>query len=208
MKERRINEIKGIVLVAVGLIVLASLISFNPYDLKFYTSHPNFPPKNFIRTFGAYLSGLLLFLFGWTSYVIPAFVFWLGVNFFKQQPVLLRWPRLLGIIGLLLSLGSLIGILPLVNDTAIFSRAGFFGFTIARVVSNYFGRLGAYILFSTLVLLFFALVTEILISTFFIWVANKAKALFAFLGKFAVKKEKKKVTQTLSEPKPKINVAN
>ena len=53
MKEKRINEIKGLVFVAIGLILLASLVSFTPFDLSFYTSSPNIPPKNLIRTFGA-----------------------------------------------------------------------------------------------------------------------------------------------------------
>lgn len=61
MKEKRLNEIKGLLLIAASVIILASLVSFTPFDLKFYTSHPNIPPKNFIRTFGAYFAGLLLF---------------------------------------------------------------------------------------------------------------------------------------------------
>ena len=81
MKEKRINEIKGLVFVAIGLILLASLVSFTPFDLSFYTSSPNIPPKNLIRTFGAYLGGLFLFLFGWASYAVPLFIVWLGIRF-------------------------------------------------------------------------------------------------------------------------------
>ena len=44
MKPRHINEIKAIIIVAAALIIFASLISFTPLDLPFYTSHPNIPP--------------------------------------------------------------------------------------------------------------------------------------------------------------------
>ena len=78
MREKRLNEIKGVILIAAGLIILASLISFTPFDLSFYTSHPNIPPKNFIRTFGAYLAGIIFFLFGWSSFCYPGTYFIFG----------------------------------------------------------------------------------------------------------------------------------
>ncbi|MBN1914116.1 MAG: DNA translocase FtsK [Candidatus Omnitrophica bacterium] len=165
MREKRLNEVKGICLVAVGLLILASLVSFTPYDLSFYTSHPNIPPKNLVRSFGAYLSGVLFFLFGWPSYSIPLFVLFLGVKFLRQDEPDLRLPRLLGILVLLLSLGALIAT-GLKNETAVFSRGGFLGFIISRFVVKYFGFLGAYIVFITLSVLSFALVSEVLVSAF------------------------------------------
>jgi S-DNA-T family DNA segregation ATPase FtsK/SpoIIIE len=165
VRERRLNEVKGVILVAVALIVLASLISFTPFDLPFYTSHPNVPPKNFIRTFGAYLAGLLIFLFGWSSYFIPLITLSLGVKLFQQQRTDLRLPKILGMLVLLVSISSLVGLFSFKNEAIIFSRAGFLGFTIANFVNAYFGRLGAYIIFLTLIILSFALVVEVLISS-------------------------------------------
>ena len=165
MKERRINEIKGIILLAVGLIILASLVSFTPFDLSFYTTHPNIPPKNFIRTFGAYFSGVLLFFFGISSYLIPLFVLSGGVLFFKQRKPDWRLPRVLGMLFLLLSLSSIAGIFISANRHAAFSSSGYFGFLLSGLVVSYFGKLGGYILFLTLALLSVALVTEVLIST-------------------------------------------
>jgi len=165
VKERRINEIKGIILLAVGLIILASLVSFTPFDLSFYTTHPNIPPKNFIRTFGAYFSGVLLFFFGISSYLIPLFVLAGGVLFFKQRKPDWRLPRLLGMLFLMLSVSSIAGIFISANRHAAFSSSGYFGFLLSGFVTSYFGKLGGYILFFTLALLSVALVTELLIST-------------------------------------------
>jgi DNA segregation ATPase FtsK/SpoIIIE, S-DNA-T family len=166
VKAKRINEFKGVLIVAIGLIVLASLVSFDRNDINFYTSSPNTPPHNWISSFGAYLASALLFLFGWASFVLPAFILWMGIKLFLNEPPDLRWPRIAGITVLLLSLGSLIGLILLDNQTIALPRAGFFGFIIAKLINQYFGKLGGFILFIALALLSLALVTEILISTF------------------------------------------
>jgi DNA segregation ATPase FtsK/SpoIIIE, S-DNA-T family len=173
VKAKRINEFKGVLVVAIGLIVLASLVSFDRNDIRFYNSSPNYPPHNWISSFGAYLAFLLFYLFGWASLVIPALLLWMGVKFFLNEPPDLRWPRMLGILFLVVSTSSLIGLISLDNPTVSFARAGFFGFNIAGAISHYFGRLGGFILFITLVLLSLALVTEILISTFLLNTCNK-----------------------------------
>ncbi|MDD4898975.1 MAG: DNA translocase FtsK [Candidatus Omnitrophica bacterium] len=186
MKERRLNEIKGVIFVAIGLIILASLVSFTPYDLGFYTSHPNTPPQNWIRAFGAYLGGLLLFLFGWASFFVPLFVIFLGVRLFRQEEIDLRIPRILGILVFLLSVSSLIG-LSLGNEVYAFSRGGFLGFASSNFIATYFGRLGGYITFITLAILSLALVTEVLISTFFSHVFHKSKNLITPALNFKLK---------------------
>ncbi len=217
MNERRINEIKGVVLVAVGLIVLASLVSFHREDLPFYTSHPNVPAHNFIRTFGAYLSTALLFLFGWAAYVIPAFILLLGVRLFQQEKPDLRIPRLLGVAGLLLSISSFVGLSILNNDAVRFSHAGFLGFIISNFVGTYFGRLGGYIIFTTLIILFSALVTEILISSAFLNIANRLRPVFTPFFNLKFKKKEKPVIRPsfngrkeslVSQAKPKIAIPN
>jgi len=142
VKEKRINEIKGVIIIAISLIIFASLISFTPYDLSFYTSHPNIPPKNFIRSFGAYFAGLLLFLFGWSSYILPAVMVFLGVRLFKQDKPDLRPPRLIGFIILVLSVSALTGIYSFKTASLKFSASGFLGFIISNVITNYFGSLG------------------------------------------------------------------
>jgi len=209
VKERRINEIKAVILVAASLIILASLISFTPYDLAFYTSHPNNPPKNLIRAFGAYLAGALLFLFGWAGYIIPLFIFYLGVRLFRQQIPDLRLPRIIGILVLLLSASSVIGIFGLGNDGLSFSHGGFLGFILAKFVVTYFGKLGGYILFGTLMLLSFALVTEVLISTFLVSLTEKFRSLFKPVLAFHFKPKVKSPAANNNKPpvvKPKINI--
>lgn len=200
MKEKRINEIQGVILVAFGLIVLAGLVSFTPFDLSFYTSHPNIPPKNFIRTFGAYFSGILFFLFGWSSYLFAAAILFLGVRLFKQEKPDLRLPKILGFFILLLSTSSLIATFNLKSAAAKFSSAGFLGFLISGFVNNYFGWLGACILFITLIILSTVLVTDILLSVFFVDISEKSASALKSLFKFKIKPRQKE--KNIFKPEP------
>lgn len=175
---------------ALGLMVLASLIRFDRLDLPFYTSHPNLPPKNLLGIFGAYLGGLIVFLFGRpASFIIPLFILLLGVKFFRQQIPYLSIPRILGILILLLSVSSLIGMFNLGNNFINFHYSGFLGTVTSNFVTAYFSRLGGFIIFSTFIILSLALVTEILISSLFLHIVNKAK--FVLGPIFALKKRQR-----------------
>jgi len=204
VRERRINEVKGVVLVAVGLMFLASLIRFDRLDLIFYTSHPNFPAKNLLGVFGAYLAGIIVLLFGnISSFVIPLLIITLGIKYFRQDKPYLSIPRILGMFVLLVSISSLIGMFNLNNDPFRFQTAGFFGTLTANFVTTYFSRLGGFIIFITFIILSLALVTEILISSLFINSAEKLKSIFS--GIFAFSNLRK---ATAVKVKPTINKAN
>ena len=196
MRERRINEVKGVVLVAAGLMVLVSLLRFDRLDLVFYSSHPNFPPKNLLGVFGAYLGGLIVFLIGnISSFLIPFLVIMLGIKYFRQDKPYLSVPRLLGMFVFLVSVSSLIGMFNLTNDMLRFHSAGFLGALTSNFVTTYFSRLGGFIIFITFIILSLALITEILISSLFLKVFEKGKSIFFGLFKFSNHISKQKATQ-------------
>ncbi len=189
MRERRINEVKGVILVAIGLMVLASLVRFDRLDLVFYTSHPNSPARNFLGVFGAYLAGLIISLFGnISSFLIPFLVISLGIKYFRQDKPYLSIPRLLGMFVLLVSISSLIGMFNVNNDPLRFQTAGFLGSLTANFITTYFSRLGGFIIFITFIILSLALVTEILISSLFKQIIEKTKAFFSGWFNFANRK--------------------
>lgn len=190
MRERRLNEVKGVILVAVGLMVLASLIRFDRADLVFFTSQPNIPPKNLLGVFGAYLGGFLVFLFGnISSFIIPFLVITLGVKYFRQDKPYLSIPRIMGMFVLLVSISSLIGMFNLSNDLLRFHTAGFLGALTSNFVTAYFSRLGGFIIFVTFIILSLALVTEILISSLFLNTVEKSKSFFS--GFFSLSNKQK-----------------
>ncbi|KPK97045.1 MAG: hypothetical protein AMJ95_11215 [Omnitrophica WOR_2 bacterium SM23_72] len=154
-------------------------------DLPFYTSHPNIPPRNFLGIFGAYLGGVIVFLFGRvTSFFLPILVMLLGIKFFQQDIPYLSIPRVLGMLILLLSISSLVGMFNLNNEYMRFYTAGFFGSGISNFITTYFSRLGGFIIFLTFIVLSLILVTEILISSLFLNIFNQTKALLGSLLRF------------------------
>jgi S-DNA-T family DNA segregation ATPase FtsK/SpoIIIE len=185
VKERYISEIKGIIVFALGIIVLASFISFTPNDLSFYTSSPNVPAKNLIRGFGAYLAGFLLLLFGWPAYIIPLAVIWQGIILFRQRSPDLRVPRLLGLLFFLISVSSIFAMFgESSTDVIQFSSGGVIGFLLSNFLITYFGRLGSYIIFITFVVLSFTLFTQVLLSATFLSVSKRGKSFFKALSGF------------------------
>ena len=205
MKERRLNEVRGIIFVAVGLMVLASLVRFERLDLPFYTSHPNIPPKNLLGIFGAYLGAIIVFLLGRpTSFLIPIFILMLGIKFFRQEIPYLNIPRILGIIILLLSISSFIGMFNLKNEYLRFYYAGALGAVISTFITSYFSRLGGFIIFITFIILSLALVTEILISSLFLNIFNKANLIFKPILNFKIRPKRvivKSLPQERKEPR-------
>ncbi len=205
MKERRLNEVKGVILVAVGLMVLVSLIRFDRLDLAFYTSHPNIPPKNLLGIFGAYLGGIIVFLFGRpASFLLPLLILLLGIKFFRQGKPYLSIPRILGIFILLVSLGSLIGMFNLKNEYIRFYTAGFLGAVSANFITAYFGRIGGYIIFITFIILSLALVTEILISSLFLNIADRTKHILRPLFNFKIKPRSLKIRPSFQDKESKV----
>jgi len=185
VRERRLNEVKGVILVAAGLMVLASLIRFDRFDLVFYTSQPNIPPKNLLGIFGAYLSGLIVFLFGRiSSFILPLLVILLGVKYFRQEKPYLSIPRILGMFVLILAISSAVGMFNLSNSMVRFYLSGFLGALAANFITTYFSRLGGLIILLTFIILSLALVTEIMISSLFTAMAAKAGAVFSGLINF------------------------
>jgi S-DNA-T family DNA segregation ATPase FtsK/SpoIIIE len=186
VRERRLNEVRGVILIAIGLMVLASLIRFDRLDLAFYTSHPNNPPKNLLGFFGAYLGGIIVSLFGRpTSFLLPLLILLLGIKFFRQGMPYISVPRILGILILLVSISSLIGMFNLKNEYIRFYQAGFLGAGLSNFIVAYFSRLGAFIIFITFIILSLALVTEILISSLFLGAINKTKFFFMSIFRFS-----------------------
>ena len=93
------NEIIGITLMAAGLVLLLSLVSYSPADLPRWWLFEAFADKagkvgaNFIGPVGGVLGFMQILLFGAAACLIPVALLWFGVMkmVFDRQ----LWPRLL-----------------------------------------------------------------------------------------------------------------
>ncbi|MFC1658253.1 DNA translocase FtsK [Candidatus Omnitrophota bacterium] len=201
MRQRILNEVKATALFALGLLIMVSLASFTPNDLSFYTSHPNLPPHNLIRGFGAYLAGALLFSIGWSSWLVCILIILWSIRLFRQRDIDLRFVRIFGLVILILAISSLFAMFDQgMNPGRQFSHGGLSGYVFSELVTGSLGRLGAYIIFLTLIFLSLTLAFDIFMSAF-VLKAIRGLSVLAWL------KPRKIVFKLRKEPQPKVKEA-
>ena len=175
MNHSHLNEIKAIILIAVGLLIFLGLVSYSPQDLSFLSFPANAPAKNFIRIFGAGFSFGLFFIFGWVSYLLPLILFSWGLDKFRERAFFLPF-RLPGLLLLAFSLASLMAMTSGLAEVC-FRRGGLFGFIFSQFLLTYFGT-GGWVIVITLALLSCVLVMEFLVSRFILKITEALKAKF------------------------------
>ncbi len=168
MRSEHLDEIKGILILAFALILFASLLSYTPDDLSWFTTHPNFPPKNLIRSAGAYTSGALLFTFGYSAYFFVVFLFFWSWNIFTSRAMVFTIGRIASL-SVLVSVMSGLFCLSGPNVTADrFSMGGVVGILFSEFLVGNFGVLGAYIILVALACLCLVVAGEFLVSPLFV----------------------------------------
>ncbi|OIO35638.1 MAG: hypothetical protein AUJ74_05305 [Candidatus Omnitrophica bacterium CG1_02_44_16] len=182
MKKEYVLEIIGIFIFALTVLIFLSFFSYNSADLSFYTSHPNTPPKNLINVFGAYLSGIFFFVFGWASYLFPTFLFLWGLKFVRAEKIRANIIKILGFLILTVALSSFLAMFFITQQTLRFRRGGIVGLVFSDFLSHYFGRTGAYVMLLMLGLLSLPLIGEILIFPFLAGFFENIKVRFSLKG--------------------------
>jgi S-DNA-T family DNA segregation ATPase FtsK/SpoIIIE len=178
MKYEHISEVKGIIILALGLILLASLISFVPTDLSWYTSQPNIPAKNWVRICGAYAAGVLFFSFGKSSYLIILFMLFWSWNRLTNRVIRFSVAKLISFSVLLCVASAILSLTSLHGAAAHFESAGIVGLVVSDFLSRYFGAVGAYIILFALGALALVLTGEFLLTPLFVKVSMTAHELF------------------------------
>lgn len=203
MKQEHINEIKAIIILALGMILLASFISFVPEDLPWYTSVPNSPTQNLIRITGAYIAGVMFFVFGYSAYALVVLLFFWSWNKFLSREIVFNWYKLISFIVLLCVLSSLFSMNGSQISSDRFQRAGLIGFFISDFLVEYIGWMGSYIILITLGVLAFILSGEFLLTPFF---AKVIDLVISYKGNFL--ENISALKQKVPNIKPKINLGN
>lgn len=164
MTREHFNEVKGIVVFALGLILLASMVSFVPDDLSWFTTYPNAPVKNLISVVGAYTAGSFFFVFGYSSYFLVIFLFFWSWNKFSSRNIKFTIAKAISFLILFTVISCLLSMTGPQTDFARFTRGGFIGFSCADFLVNYLGQMGAYLILSSVGVLTFVITGELLVS--------------------------------------------
>jgi S-DNA-T family DNA segregation ATPase FtsK/SpoIIIE len=173
-KHKHRNEMMGLLLLAAGLLVMLSLLSYSSTDPCFSVSGTGARTHNVIGIIGAYLSDILLRLFGITSYLVPLLMFGYGIFLtFGGEPV---HPYLKNVGGLLLfiSFSAFFGLqgetLRLLGEEI--PSGGMLGGLIAHLLLSGFSSTGAYIIAITAIVVSLMLLTPFSLVKAFAWLSS------------------------------------
>lgn len=86
LAEGKGREVLGVLMAAMGLLLLASLISYHPLDESLLQSADGEERRNWIGPVGAQLAALLLGLFGLASFLLAAGLVWAGARRMRRAP--------------------------------------------------------------------------------------------------------------------------
>ncbi|MEK6576529.1 MAG: DNA translocase FtsK 4TM domain-containing protein [Nitrospirota bacterium] len=109
-KEDLIDEIKGIILIASGILLALAIFSYRPDDPSFFTAGDSRTIDNLIGRVGSYTADIFFQIFGAGSYLLPIFIVipgWRKVTRKENSLSLL----FLGEVILLFSVSSLAGLI-------------------------------------------------------------------------------------------------
>jgi DNA segregation ATPase FtsK/SpoIIIE, S-DNA-T family len=159
-ESKRLNEVTGFVCLAIGLLVLFSLVSYRTYDPSWNTAAGHLRPQNLAGYFGAYLADLLLQTFGLSALLFPACAFLLGWKWIRSEAIDSPAVKLAGFILLGLSLSASLGQLPGLHVFGL-PASGVVGMLLAHGLAAVLNKAGA-----ALVTLTGMIVSVYLVSTF------------------------------------------
>ena len=149
---RGFNDVIGLVLMALAVLLLASLLSYDPHDLAANIVPPNPSTRNWVGPFGAHLADLCFKGAGAAAYVLPVLFLFVGLGCFFHSFAYLR-RRWLWTVVLFLCCA---GLLDLYSDRLpnLKPRVGLVGGVLGEALNqhlfSYFGTVGATIIFSML----------------------------------------------------------
>ncbi len=155
-----IDEVLGIAFILFALLIAVSLASYSPADPSFSTVTSSAEVQNAVGKIGAGFADFFVQIFGISAYLLPVFLIVLGVTQIRVKPAARNSLSLMtGFALMAISLATLRSIAwesPAETTLLIalpYNNGGMIGEIIANFFLDYFALTGAYIIFSSLLLI-------------------------------------------------------
>ena len=163
LAQARRDEIIGFSLVALALLVLLSLISYDRFDTGLYTSDPNPIRNNVVGIVGAYVAEGVLFPFGLAGFVLPAALAWWAWRVFFGEARNEFIVKLGGLGLLMIALTAVAGVYDIQWHSSSFRAGGLIGYYLDSRAQLWFGPVGSRVLSVTIAFIGFLLTTDLLL---------------------------------------------
>ncbi len=213
-KHIKTSEIGGILLLLISLFFLISLISYDSQDPSWAsTASSETTVNNYGGKAGASSAEILIQVFGFTSFLIPIALFYLGIQTFLPNERKRLLSKILGVVFLLLILSALL--YALIRDVnwrgATIASGGLVGNILSSFLIRFFNHTGTVLILIGLIFLFLIFSTHLsmskilhLISELFRFAFKEVRIRISSYQKAKRReKMKKKVIEKYSAPKPK-----
>ena len=175
--QKRVNELIGLLLLSLGLVLLLSLASYHVQDPSLNTAAVA-RPHNLIGYPGAWFADLLLQGFGIGAFVFPILLFGLAWKWLRSDEVEAGAIKLCGTLLLLLSLTAAVSFAPRLT---LFSGAipigGILGMLLAHYLMHALNPTGAILLTITTLVVSVYLVSTFTMSKLAVWFAGPLRIL-------------------------------
>ncbi|MCD6583978.1 MAG: DNA translocase FtsK [Candidatus Omnitrophica bacterium] len=152
--RRIIVHLQAVIFFSLGIMLLLSLVSFVPQDIKWISSPYNKNPHNLVGILGSYLAFFLFFAFGVVSYFFPFYFIFKGLeklNLIRAYGVSQKKSvKVILFLILIIFFPALVGIF-FSEPVIVYEKAGGLGFFISHFLRTYLGFWGSLIFLSTIV---------------------------------------------------------
>ena len=176
-QHKRLNEATGLVLLSAGLFLWLSLVSYQAQDPSWNTSAGSVRPLNLTGYVGAYLSDLLLQIFGLAAFVFPVLSLLLGWKWLRSDDLEAPAAKIIGTVLFLLSAGAALSLGP---TWRIFGGAihpgGVLGLLVADYLTGVLNFTGAVLIEITAVIVSIYLISTFTMERFGSWFAPLTRA--------------------------------
>lgn len=213
-KASKSPEWGGIILILVSLFLLISLISYNSQDPSWAsTTSPGTKVNNYGGKAGASTAEALLQVLGFTSFLIPLALVYLGVQIILPKEDKRILSRTLGIAFLIFTFCTLLD--TLFQDVhwrgARLASGGFFGDILSSFFVKYFNHVGTILILVGLLIMFLIFTTHLSISRISQFFSRAIQFVFKELRIRVIRyqkakrkeKMKRKVIEKYAVPRPK-----
>jgi S-DNA-T family DNA segregation ATPase FtsK/SpoIIIE len=187
-KNRKLNELVGLLLFASATLLFLALVSYSPQDPSFNTSagiNGPQPARNWIGMAGAYSSDLLLQGFGIAVFLFAFMIGILGARWFKSRAVGSPIAKLIGATALVVFIPALLALLPgSLRWRSTIPIEGLLGRICGDALLHYLNPVGAYIVCVSMIAIAVYLTTAFTLSGAKVWAENRFAFAFAAWNRF------------------------
>lgn len=186
-KNRRLNELIGLLLFVSATLLFLALVSYSPLDPSLNTagSLAGSGARNWIGLFGAMVSDLLLQSAGIFVFVFPVMLGLLGMRWFKSLRVASPGAKAVGAAILLIFTPALLALLPWhLRWRHAVPIEGMLGRLVGDTLLHYFNTVGATIVCVTLVAVALYLSTAFSFVDLRLWMNTRLAFVFALWQRF------------------------